>query len=142
MEKIADEIVSLMVNIENDILRHARGANRNYKIWRVLQFITIITGLTTSIVVVVSLNSAWTVFTKIICVSLPLMGSIAAALNSFYRPLEIYNRKTNAKIEFRNLLSLCRIQLNRCNSPEEYQNLFEKITLEKDIIENKQDKKV
>jgi hypothetical protein len=142
MEKNRDEIIALMSNLEECIFKYNNAAKSNYTVWKTLQIISIIAGFVTSIVAVVSfIQGPWTYFAKLICISLPFLGSAAAALISFLKPAESYLQTVNAKIEFKNLLTASKIQFSKCQSLEDYQSLFEKITLKTNEIESQQEKK-
>ncbi|MEB2776379.1 hypothetical protein SYJ56_13735 [Algoriphagus sp. D3-2-R+10] len=141
MEKIRNEISMLMADLDTNILKYDKLASAKYTTWKALQLITIVTGFTTSIVVIISLVTKWTDIAKIICVFLPFLGSFAASLISYLKPLELYIQKVNAKIEFKNLLVSSKIQFAKCSSLDDYQNLLELIIQKIGEIENLQDKK-
>ena len=142
MEKNSDEIIALMSRLEECILKYNNSARSNYRTWKTLQLISIIAGFVTSTIAIISLiQGPWSYFAKLICISLPFLGSAAAALNSFLKPAESYLQKVNAKIEFKNLLTPSKIRFSKCQSSEDYQSLFETITLKTDEIESQQEKK-
>ncbi|MCS4435212.1 DUF4231 domain-containing protein [Aquiflexum gelatinilyticum] len=120
---------------------YAKVCRLNYRIWYSLQLITLLSGFLTSIFVAFQTQATWTPTIKIICIIIPLIGSLAATIVLQFKVFETWKLREEGRISFQNLVNFSRSQLLKCKSQEDFQKLHEEISLKTNEIENEQSNK-
>lgn len=117
---------------------YAKICRLNYRIWYSLQFISLLSGFLTSIFVAFQNEKTWTLTSKIICIVMPLIGSLAATAILQFKIFETWKLREEGRISFQNLVNYGKSKLLKCKAQEDYQNLFEEMMLKTNEIENDQ----
>jgi hypothetical protein len=117
---------------------YAKVCRLNYRIWYSLQCIALLSGFLTSIFIAFQDNDTWSLTIKIICIVIPLIGSLAGTAILQFKIFETWKLREEGRISFQNLVNYGRSKILKCRTPEDYQNLFEEIMLRTNEIENDQ----
>lgn len=117
---------------------YAKVCRLNYRIWYSLQLISLLSGFLTSIFVAFQTQATWTPTIKIICIVIPLVGSLAATIVLQFKIFETWKLREEGRISFQNLVNYSNSQIFKCKSQEDFQKLFEEITSKANEIENDQ----
>jgi hypothetical protein len=67
-----------------------------------------------------------------------LVGSLAATIVLQFKIFETWKLREEGRISFQNLVNFSNSQILKCKSQEDFQKLFEEITLRTNEIENDQ----
>jgi hypothetical protein len=117
---------------------YAKVCRLNYRVWYSLQLISLLSGFLTSIFVAFQNEESWSTTIKIICIVIPLIGSLAATIVLQFKVFETWKLREEGRISFQNLVNYSNSQILKCKSQEDFQELFESITLKTNEIENEQ----
>lgn len=117
---------------------YAKTCRLNYRIWYALQLLSLLSGFFTSIFVAFQSKENWSPTIKIICILIPLIGSLAATVILQFKIFETWKLREQGRISFQNLVNYGRSELLKCKNEEEYQKLYEILTLKTNDIENSQ----
>lgn len=141
-EQILNDRESLLVfikKIHTDYgIWYAKVCRLNYRIWYSLQLLSLLSGFLTSIFVAFQTQASWTPTIKIVCIIIPLIGSLAATVVLQFKIFETWKLREEGRISFQNLVNYGNSQILKCKTLEDYQKLFEEITLMTNEIENDQ----
>jgi hypothetical protein len=144
-EQTSNDFASIQVfisKIHTDYeIWYAKICRLNYRIWYSLQLISLLSGFLTSIFVAFQTQASWTPTIKIICIVIPLVGSLAATIVLQFKIFETWKLREEGRISFQNLVNFSNSQILKCKSQEDFQKLFEEITLRTNEIENDQSNK-
>ncbi|MCV9928367.1 hypothetical protein OIU83_11915 [Flavobacterium sp. LS1R49] len=120
---------------------YAKACRLNYRIWYSLQLLSLLSGFITSIFVAFQTQETWTFTTRIISILIPLIGSLAATFILQFKVFETWKLREEGRISFQNLVNFSNSQILKCKTQEDFQKLFEEITLKTNQIENEQSNK-
>lgn len=143
IENLIDELKSGEPSRNKIITRnyawYKKATFRNLIAWYALQFITVLSGFLTSILVALSNNEYLNSKTwKIILIILPAIGSFAYTIIIQFRVYELWNVRDKGRFMYNNLYAEFYGQLLLCKSEDEYKNLFNKIIRTTSQIEQEQ----
>ena len=134
-----ESLVTFINKIHTDYeVWYAKNCRLNYRVWYSLQLLSLLSGFFTSIFVAFQTPTTWNLTTKIICTVIPLIGSLAATVILQFKIFETWKLREEGRISFQNLVNHSNSQILKCKTLEEYQELFEQITLKTNEIENEQ----
>jgi hypothetical protein len=117
---------------------YAKVCRLNYRIWYSLQLISLLSGFLTSIFIAFQDPEKWTPTARIISILIPLIGSLAATIILQFKVFETWKLREEGRISFQNLVNFSNSQILKCKTPEDFQKLFEEITIQTNQIENEQ----
>jgi hypothetical protein len=141
-EQISNDYTSLQIfinKIHTDYeIWYAKVCRLNYRVWYSLQLVSLLSGFLTSIFVAFQTPETWTPTIKIVCIIIPLIGSLAATIVLQFKVFETWKLREEGRISFQNLVNYSNSQVLKCKSQEDFQKLFEEITLKTNEIENEQ----
>lgn len=144
-EPVSNDSASLKVFIKeihkNYEIWYAKTCRLNYRIWYSLQLISLLSGFLTSIFIAYQGKDSWTETTRLISILIPLFGSLAGTLILQFKIFETWKLREEGRISFQNLVNYSNSQLLKCKSQDDFQKLFEEITLKTNEIENEQSNK-
>lgn len=117
---------------------YAKACRKNYRIWYSLQLTSLLSGFFTSIFIAFQTQHNWSPTIKIFCVIIPLIGSLAATIILQFKIFETWKLREEGRISFQNLVNYGNSEILKCKTEEDYQKLFEEVTLLINKIENEQ----
>lgn len=134
-----DAIVAFINEIHTEYkIWYAKSCRLNYRVWYTLQLLSLLSGFLTSILIAFQTQEKWSTTIKIICIILPLLGSLAATIILQFKIFETWKLREEGRISFQNLVNYANSELLKCKAEEDYEKLYEILTLRTNEIENTQ----
>lgn len=119
-------------------LWYAKSCRLNYRIWYALQLIALLSGFLTSIFVAFQTKEEWSTTIKIICVVVPLIGSLAGTVILQFKIFETWRLREEGRILFQSLVNFAKSEFSKCKEEEDYEKLFEILRVRTEEIEHAQ----
>lgn len=140
--EIPNDEISLKRFIEEIHSKYENWYNRtcklNYLIWYALQIISLASGVLASIFIAIKDPKEWSNFFKIVCVSLPAIGSFSGSVLIKMKIFDTWKLREEGRIAFQNLVNDGNSRIYQCKSQSDFHSLHSELVLKVNTIESDQ----